>query len=796
MSPSSYGLRTISQSRFFRFSPLSFISVVAIPLIFLLFPKNAHSTDVTLSWDANSEEDLAGYRIFYREAGQSYDYNDPLWEGSETTCTAYNLDDMTTHCFVVRAFDTSGNESGDSNEVCYQPSFNLAPAADAGPDQTVDEGLSITLDSSNSTDADGTIASYLWTQKAGTSVTLSDAASAQPTFTAPYVGLTGEALTFQLTVTDNGGLADTDTVIINVSNVNQAPTADAGPDQTVHEADTVTLDGSNSSDPDGSVVTYSWTQIEGIPATLSDTTEAKPVFTAPDVTSQASLKFKLSVSDDGGLQSEDTCIVNVSGANMAPVADAGPDQTVNEGIIVTLDGSNSSDPDGTIASFLWKQTAGSSVTLSNVASAQASFIAPYVSPSGEALRFELTVQDGGGLADTDTVIVNVGNVNLPPSADAGPDQEVLELSTVMLDGSNSSDEDGTVIEYGWSQIGGLPVTLSEATTAQPIFVAPDVGPDGASLTFQLTVRDELGLESQDTCIVNVSWVNMPPTSDAGPDQTVNEGIIVTLDGSNSSDPDGTIASFLWKQTAGSSVTLSNVASAQASFIAPYVSPSGEALRFELTVQDGGGLADTDTVIVNVSNVNLPPIAEAGDNQTVQGGNIVTLDSSHSWDPDGDEISQLWKQTDGTPVTLSDPRTMKPTFTVPPSDHSGVVKFQVTVTDTGELSSADNVDIDFYPSSGSSIQTIFDLEAKPIGKGIRLDWSPAPDAGFYNIYRSYYGSGPYSQIGEYPASDRCTFLDSDISYGITYYYMIRSVTGGIESLDSNKASATLMNRGVK
>ena len=87
-------------------------------------------------------------------------------------------------------------------------------------------------------------------QKTGTSVTLSGAMSAQPTFTAPYVGLTGEALTFQLTVTDNGGLADTDAVIINVSNVNQAPTADAGPDQTVNEADTVTLEGSYSSDPD------------------------------------------------------------------------------------------------------------------------------------------------------------------------------------------------------------------------------------------------------------------------------------------------------------------------------------------------------------------------------------------------------------------------------------------------------------------------------------------------------------------------------------------------------------------
>jgi len=113
-----------------------------------------------------------------------------------------------------------------------------------------------------------------------------------------------------------------------------------------------------------------------------------------------------------------------------------------------------------------------------------------------------------------------------------------------------------------------------------------------------------------------------------------------------------------------------------------------------------------------------------------------------------------------------------------------------------LSSADNVDISVHPSSDSPFQTIFDLEAKAIGKGIRLEWSPPPDATAYNIYQSYYSSGPYTQIGEYLASDKCTFLDSHISYGVTYYYLVRSVTGGIESLDSNKASATLMNRGVK
>jgi hypothetical protein len=109
-------------------------------------------------------------------------------------------------------------------------------------------------------------------------VTLSDATAAKPTFTAPSVWWWRLTLTFQIEVTDNGGLKDTDTVIINVTNVvNQAPTANAGPDQTVNEGATVTLDGSNSTDPDGSITSYLWTQTAGTSVTLSDATAAKPV---------------------------------------------------------------------------------------------------------------------------------------------------------------------------------------------------------------------------------------------------------------------------------------------------------------------------------------------------------------------------------------------------------------------------------------------------------------------------------------------------------------------------------------
>jgi hypothetical protein len=228
------------------------------------------------------------------------------------------------------------------------------------------------------------------------------------------------------------------------------------------------------------------------------------------------LTFQLTVTDNGGLQAADICIVNVSWDNIPPVADAGPDQTVNEGASVVLDGSNSSDPDDTIVSYLWTQTAGTSVTLYSPTSPTPSFNAPLVDAGGEALTFRLTVTDSGGLTDSDTVIVNVSNFNQEPLADAGPDQSVNEGDTVTLDGSNSVDPDGSVVSYSWSQLAGPSVTLSDPSSAQATFIAPDVGPSGESLTFLLTVTDDGGLQSTDFCVVNVSWVDdTPPAPPTG-----------------------------------------------------------------------------------------------------------------------------------------------------------------------------------------------------------------------------------------------------------------------------------------
>jgi hypothetical protein len=150
-----------------------------------------------------------------------------------------------------------------------------------------------------------------------------------------------------------------------------------------------------------------------------------------------------------------------------------------------------------------------------------------------------------------TVDVDLSTDNVPPVADAGPDQTVDEGVTVTLNGSNSDDSDDGIEFYSWEQVGTTyPVTLSDPAAEKPTFTAPDVGADGAALTFRLTVTDYSGATSSDTCIINVSASedNIEPVADAGPDQTVAEGTLVTLDGSASSGVDDAIVILLHMET--------------------------------------------------------------------------------------------------------------------------------------------------------------------------------------------------------------------------------------------------------
>jgi len=486
----------------------NYFFIFTLTFMFFFTLNASGSTQVILEWSPNSESDLAGYRVYSRMEGQSYDYVNSSWEGTETTTTIYNLDETESYYFVARAFDSEGFESGDSNEVYREAGTmpNQPPIADAGPDQTVDEDRVVTLNGTNSTDPDDGIASYHWVQTGGPQCTLSDAYAQQATFTAPDVAEEGATLTFELTVTDYSGIESTDSCLVNVTWLNEPPEAVAGPDQTVNEGIVVTLDGSSSLDIDDGIASYLWNQISGPTVALSDPTSSRPDFTAPDVGPEgASLNFNLLVTDFGGLQDTDSCIVNISWQNQPPTAVVAEEYIeASQGAMVTLDAAMSTDPDDGIASYLWTQVDGDPVILSDPGSKVTTFTAPEADQNGSNLTFRLTVTDFGGLQDTASCSVFVTTeINEPPVANSGEDQSVNEGITVTLDGSLSYDPDSEITSYQWTQVIGTAVILTDPTSILPTFIAPDVGSVEERLTFSLTVTDSAGLQGTDTCSVTV-----------------------------------------------------------------------------------------------------------------------------------------------------------------------------------------------------------------------------------------------------------------------------------------------------
>jgi predicted outer membrane repeat protein len=190
---------------------------------------------------------------------------------------------------------------------------------------------------------------------------------------------------------------------------------------------------------------------------------------------------------------------------LSPVADAGPDQSVLVGSQVTLNGSNSFNPDVLAPfSYAWTQIAGPSVALSSASAAQPSFSAPNQT-TPYTLRFQLIVNSDGENSQPDTVDITVTNTR--PVANAGPDQNVSANATVNLNGAGSSDADGHTLSYAWTQVGGPAVTLNNANSATPGFTAPATA---ALIELQLVVTDQYGLVSMpDTMFVSVAGAVVP-----------------------------------------------------------------------------------------------------------------------------------------------------------------------------------------------------------------------------------------------------------------------------------------------
>ncbi|MEZ9820097.1 DUF1592 domain-containing protein [Shewanella sp. 10N.286.45.A1] len=314
----------------------------------------------------------------------------------------------------------------DSNE-CKNTGENTAPVANAGNDQQVQSPmLSVVLNASGSTDAQGDSLTYAWSQTSGPAVTLVSPTAAMTQFEVPEL-LEDTAYSFELTVSD-GQATDTDTVVVNAlkTMVNQSPVANAGHDQVIEpNIKKVVLNASASSDPDGDNLSYIWSQVSGPAVTLREINTAVTEFELPELSDDTVYSFQVTVSD-GEISATDTVQINAlkNVINNAPIADAGNDQSVQSPIDnVLLSAAGSRDVDGDVLRYQWAQISGPTLVLNQANSVTAS-VSIAALEQATTYQFEVTVSDGQ-LTATDTVSV-LAHKQLEPEIQIGTVELNLE----------------------------------------------------------------------------------------------------------------------------------------------------------------------------------------------------------------------------------------------------------------------------------------------------------------------------------------------------------------------------------
>ncbi|HQW85120.1 MAG TPA: T9SS type A sorting domain-containing protein, partial [Ferruginibacter sp.] len=254
------------------------------------------------------------------------------------------------------------------------------------------------------------------------------------------------------------------------------------------------------------------------------------------------------------------------------------------------------------------------------------------------------VTDNNGAIGRDTmqVTVNPQPNNIPPTANAGSNQTItLPINIVTLTGSGN-DPDGNIIAYTWSKISGPAAgTISNPGNANTAVTGLVQG----VYIFELKVTDDGGAIGRDSIQVTVNAApNIPPTANAGSNQTITLPTnSVTLSGSGN-DPDGSIAAYQWTKISGPVCTITNSNSA----LTTVTGMLQGTYLFELRVTDNSGAFGRDTVqiTVNAEPNNIPPTANAGPDKTVTlPDNSATLSGSGN-DADGVITRYDWRQLSG------------------------------------------------------------------------------------------------------------------------------------------------------
>lgn len=617
----------------------------------------------------------------------------------------------------------------------------------------------VNLDGSASSNFGSTVSSYSWKENG---VEIASVAM-------PSVQLARGVHTITLTVADSKGNTAIDQVIVTVTTGGSSPTADAGADITVNDDNdddlvSITLDGSASTDPNNSELTYSWSEN----GTVIGTSQK------PNLTFKTGYhKVILTVTNEDKATGTDEILIHVVDPNnLVPVANAGADQTVNDTdgddrVVVAFNASASSDSDGTIEAYSWSENG------TQIANGKT----PSVTLSTGQHTITLEVTDNDGVSSTDqVVIVGVDPDNIAPVANAGTYAPVIDLDlngseTVRLDATASTDTDGTIETYTWKENGSV---IGNGKTANVTLAL------GVHI-ISLEVVDNDGTASTATVTIKVT---QKPNANAGTDiklvdNNKDGAETATLDASGSNTSFGLIVNYSWREN---SAEIATGKTASHSF------PIGTHV-ITLQVTNDYGVTSTDDVTVILANPdNIIPVAKAGSDTTViTGVNLntasVTLNGSGSKDVDGTIISYQWAEN-GAVIASG----------VRPAVDLGVGVHNISLTVTDNEGSTSNASVIITVKKGTiTIEPCFKdytvTVVSETAENTTITFVPAKTGNGTPTCLLYYGT---SETGAYPgniAVANVPFKLMNVTKGkkVYFYYTYSLSSGGEQNTSSCKQS---------
>ncbi len=594
-----------------------------------LFLSGAYcrAADATFSWTANTETNLAGYKIHYGTASRTYTQADVIADKTATTHTVTSLTEGTTYYFAATAYDTDNFESDYSTEITW-----TAPAA--SPDNQVPTANNSTIELNEGTTFTGTLSAVdpdndsltysIVSNPAHGTVNLTSTAGGAYTYT-PAPAFSGpDSFTFQV----NDGYLNSNiaTVSCTVTAVNAPPTAADG---IININEGTTFTGTLSAvDPDNDSLTYS---IVSNPAhgTVNLTGTAGGAYTytpAPAFSGPDSFTFR---ANDGALDS-----------NIATVS-----------VTVNAPGTGTAQ-----ATFSW--TANTETNL-----------AGYKIHYGTASR---TYTQTDVIADKTATTHTVTNLT---------EGTTYYFAATAYDTDNfESDFSDEIIWTAATQANEQPVasgtsfSTNEGTAFSGTLTATD--PEGASLTYKIVSQPSLGAliltdsgtgaytytplpnaygtdsftfqvndgeNDSNVALVNITIhpINTPPVAIIKATQNETTPFLVNYSASTSYDPDGFIAGYSWNFGDGSTHT-----AASSEIDHTYSIAGVYTVALTVTDNEGGTAQDITTITIVGEQPQEPPIAAFNLDVSDLDTTLVNFDANASYDPDGSITSYSWNFGDG------------------------------------------------------------------------------------------------------------------------------------------------------